>query len=176
MRISLKWFNGKIIFFINFRPRPDPSPCPCLNGGICTTTTHSPELSCTCLDSYSGQTCENYVSTKERIIDTSVGGAGWIVAPIVFILLTLMAAAAYIVLKRRNYFGKSNMSSWVGGVVSFRQGSNVEFGGSGGGQVRFFVFLLGCIFKMFLCRTHHLHHQKARILVIQCMTKQGVVR
>lgn len=94
------------------------------------------ELSCNCLDSYSGQNCENLVA-KERVSATGEDSfsAGWVVAPIVFILLTLLAAAFYVVLRKRNYFGKplgggggGGTSFSAGSVVSFRQGSNVEFG------------------------------------------------
>ena len=111
--------------------RPDPQPCPCENGGICQQTTENMELSCQCLEGYSGQTCQVFVAIRLRV-DSSLNPAAIIIPLVLILLVTLGATAFYIILRKKNFGSKQlgNISSLIGGgVVSFRQGSNVEFGG-----------------------------------------------
>jgi hypothetical protein len=85
-----------------------------------------------CQDGFTGQKCENYVA-KERIHHDSGSSstASTIgISFLIFVLIALAAMAFYVFLRKKN-FGKEtvNISSLIGGgVVSFRQGSNVEFG------------------------------------------------
>lgn len=94
-----------------------------------------------------GPKCENYVK-KERIHGDPNGSfsPAAIVIPLLLVLIvTLGGAAFYVFLRKRNLFGKqmgergfAGMRAFGGGsggaaggvgssVVSFRQGSNVEF-------------------------------------------------
>jgi hypothetical protein len=87
------------------------------------------DLVCECLEGYSGQTCSETLA--KQLINNDYS-AGWILAPVIFILLSITAAAFYIVLRKKNYFGKQVLIG-NNSVVSFRQGSNVEFNENLGG-------------------------------------------
>lgn len=104
---------------------------------------------CHCMEGFNGPRCENYVK-KERIQGDPNGSfsPAAIVIPLLLVLIvTLGGAAFYVFLRKRNLFGKQIGERGFGGirafggggsgsgggssvgssVVSFRQGSNVEF-------------------------------------------------
>ncbi|XP_049818680.1 low-density lipoprotein receptor-related protein 2 [Aethina tumida] len=107
------------------RERPAPRVCPCENGGICRET-DTGDLTCECLPDYRGQNCDVHTAHNRQ------GGgstATAIVVPIVVILLVVAAAAGVWVFLRKRPFGKSGLGSLASSQsVSFRQGTNVEFG------------------------------------------------
>lgn len=128
------------------RERPQPRICTCQNGGVCIEK-EGGTLSCSCVEGFMGPHCENYVK-KERIQGDASGSfsPAAIVIPLLLVLIvTLGGAAFYVFLRKRNLFGKQMSERGFGGirafgggggagaggvgssVVSFRQGSNVEF-------------------------------------------------
>lgn len=139
--------NYKTVTFLGFeRERPEPRICTCQNGGVCFEK-EGGDLSCSCVEGFMGPKCENYVK-KERIHGDPNGSfsPAAIVIPLLLVLIvTLGGAAFYVFLRKRNLFGKqmgergfAGMRAFGGGsggaaggvgssVVSFRQGSNVEF-------------------------------------------------
>ncbi|KAJ8924543.1 hypothetical protein NQ315_000691, partial [Exocentrus adspersus] len=121
------------------RERPEPRICECQNGGLCRESEDNNDLTCECLPEYQGQFCDVHTAHSRT------GGAAnttAIVVPIVVILLVLGAATGVWFFIRKRPFGKG---SGLGSIassqsVSFRQGTNVEFGantfnanGGGGG-------------------------------------------
>lgn len=111
------------------RERPAPRICPCQNGGKCRETDEG-ELQCDCQSDYLGQYCDTHVQ-RTRAPGSGASTAA-IVIPIVVILLLLLAAGAVYFVHRKRPFGKG---TGLGGLtnsqsVSFRQGTNVEFGAS----------------------------------------------
>lgn len=108
------------------RPRPEPRICECQNGGVCRETPGN-NLECECPDEFLGPECQNYVGAA-RTSATSAILAPVLIPVLVIILLTAAAGAFYVYRKRP--FGKGAV---LGGLtnsqsVSFRQGTNVEFG------------------------------------------------
>ncbi|XP_024940882.1 low-density lipoprotein receptor-related protein 2 isoform X2 [Cephus cinctus] len=108
------------------RPRPAPRICLCQNGGFCKETDTS-TLECACPDNFHGQYCEIGIMATRGGTSTAA-----IVVPIVVaILVFLGAAAVFMVLKKRPFGKPGGLGSLTGAQsVSFRQGSNVEFGAS----------------------------------------------
>ncbi|XP_046609747.1 low-density lipoprotein receptor-related protein 2 isoform X1 [Neodiprion virginianus] len=108
------------------RPRPSPRECPCQNGGVCRVSENN-ELECACPTNFHGVHCE--VSIVAARAGTST--AAIVIPIIVAILFLLGAAAVFIVLKKRPFGKTTGLGSLTGPqTVSFRQGSNVEFGES----------------------------------------------
>nr|CAD7412023.1 unnamed protein product [Timema cristinae] len=109
------------------RPRPSPRVCLCHNGGLCKET-DTGDLICECPEDFLGRLCEDYV--RKASSPGSGANTAAIVVPIVVVLLVLlMVGAVYFVFWKRP-FGKS---PGIAGLtnsqsVSFRQGTNVEFG------------------------------------------------
>ncbi|XP_012271678.1 low-density lipoprotein receptor-related protein 2 [Orussus abietinus] len=107
------------------RPRPAPRVCPCQNG-VCTEASED-EMLCLCPHNFQGRYCEI------GLVAARAGGStAAIVVPIVVAILMLLGAAAVILVLKKRPFGKPGGLGGLTGAqsVSFRQGSNVEFGGS----------------------------------------------
>ncbi|XP_015126789.1 low-density lipoprotein receptor-related protein 2 [Diachasma alloeum] len=106
------------------RPKPSPTICPCENGGICTRDDNN-DLQCLCGIDFHGDHCEVNLRSSRASSSTAA-----IVIPIVVCLLILFAAAAvFLVLKKRPFGKTGGLGGLTAHSVSFRQGSNVEFGG-----------------------------------------------
>ncbi|XP_048506028.1 low-density lipoprotein receptor-related protein 2 isoform X2 [Athalia rosae] len=110
------------------RPRPSPRRCLCQNGGLCRESQDiDGELECVCPTNYHGEHCEVGIFAARAGSTT----AAIVIPIIVAILLLFGAAAVFIVLKKRPFGKPGGLGSLTGAQsVSFRQGSNVEFGGS----------------------------------------------
>ncbi|XP_063240571.1 low-density lipoprotein receptor-related protein 2 [Bacillus rossius redtenbacheri] len=108
-------------------PRPAPRVCPCRNGGLCKETAVG-TLECDCPVDFGGGHCEHFLGTSQAsAADTSTAA---IVVPVVVVLFLLLAGAALYFVLWKKPFGKGPV---LGGLtnsqsVSFRQGTNVEFG------------------------------------------------
>ena len=107
--------------------RSAPEVCSCQNDGKCVRkATNSVTLTCQCEPNFSGEFCDVFVA-KYRIFDDSL--VAHVLLPIILILLVLAFVGMWLYV-RGNTFGKgailSNLSNGQQ-VVSFRQGSNVEF-------------------------------------------------
>ncbi|XP_073976140.1 low-density lipoprotein receptor-related protein megalin isoform X3 [Rhodnius prolixus] len=104
-------------------PLPLPRICHCRNGGICRED--GADLVCACPQDYSGSDCETLVQRTRA----PGSGSTALVIPIV-ILLVIAAAGAIFYFIRKRPFGKGpGLSSLTNSQsVSFRQGTNVEFG------------------------------------------------
>ncbi|XP_074098383.1 low-density lipoprotein receptor-related protein megalin isoform X1 [Cotesia typhae] len=104
------------------RPKPSPWICPCEHGGQCQQT--DDKLECVCPSNYHGEHCEISLINSRLSNSTTT-----IVIPIVVCLLVLFVAAAVILVVKKRPFGKpGGLGSLTAQSVSFRQGSNVEFG------------------------------------------------
>ncbi|KAL4708620.1 hypothetical protein ACJJTC_001059, partial [Scirpophaga incertulas] len=110
-------------------PRPLPRVCPCENGGRCVEGADG-EVACECGDGPGagrGPTCAAAGPAAARGVPAAVLAPALLAA-----LLALAAAAAWFVVRRRP-FGKGGIGSLASSQsVSFRQGSNVEFGSTAG--------------------------------------------
>ncbi|XP_060535234.1 low-density lipoprotein receptor-related protein 2 [Cylas formicarius] len=105
-------------------PRALPQVCRCENGGVCRESDLD-GLECDCPEHYEGRYCE---ARAAQGTDGPGAAATAVVVPVVVILLILGAATGVWFFIRKRPFGKG-----LGGLagsqsVSFRQGSNVEFG------------------------------------------------
>ncbi|XP_056632979.1 low-density lipoprotein receptor-related protein 2 isoform X2 [Diorhabda sublineata] len=108
------------------RERPLPRICKCENGGNCKEIEDSNELQCHCLPNYQGEFCEIH---SEHSTAGSRTNTTAIVVPIVVILLILAAAmGVYVFIRKRPFKGSGLGSLASSQSVSFRQGTNVEFG------------------------------------------------
>lgn len=108
------------------RPRPSPLRCPCQNGGVCSDDGLA---QCRCQPDYVGIHCETYISRRPTPSE-SVAPA-YIIAPVLVILVICLAGVAgYFFFFRRSARAKGSGFVGFGGSpsVSFRQGTNVEFG------------------------------------------------
>ncbi|CAH1155627.1 unnamed protein product [Phaedon cochleariae] len=108
------------------RERPLPRICKCENGGICQESDDNDDLICQCLPGYLGQYCDVHSehSTSNESSNTSA-----IIIPIVVILFILGAATGVYLFMRRKPFKGSGLGRLASSPsVSFRQGTNVEFG------------------------------------------------
>lgn len=108
------------------RPRPSPLRCPCQNRGICVG---DGQVQCECPNDYEGVYCETHLLRRPTPSE-SVAPA-YIIVPILLIILAgLAGAAVYVFFFRRA--GRAKGSGFTGfgasPSVSFRQGTNVEFG------------------------------------------------
>ncbi|KAF5276464.1 hypothetical protein FQA39_LY06533 [Lamprigera yunnana] len=108
------------------RPRPSPKVCFCQNGGVCRET-DTTDLMCECPTNYHGQFCDLHAAHSKTM---GASNTIAIVIPIVVIMLVLGAAAGVWFFLRKRPFGKGTTLSSLASSqsVSFRQGSNVEFG------------------------------------------------
>ena len=108
------------------RPRPSPLRCPCQNRGVCSG---DGVIKCKCPENYEGDHCESNV---QRSLAPSEGTTvAYILVPVLLVIVAALAGAAvYIFFFRRN--GRVKASGFTGfgnsPSVSFRQGTNVEFG------------------------------------------------
>ncbi|XP_071451711.1 low-density lipoprotein receptor-related protein 2 [Hetaerina americana] len=120
------------------RPRPEPRVCPCRNGGICKEGEpiiegEEASLICECPPDFQGRLCDSFTQRNR-----GPGGSGnragssatAIVVPIIVVLLLLAGITAVYFFLRKRPFGKmSGLGSLTNSQsVSFRQGTNVEFG------------------------------------------------
>ncbi|XP_063382257.1 low-density lipoprotein receptor-related protein 2 isoform X1 [Cydia fagiglandana] len=104
-------------------PRPLPRICPCQNGGVCSETT-SGELECICRAPLLPPYC------AEAAASTRAAPAAVLVPVLLVLLLAIAGAAAWFVIRKRPFGKGGGLSSLASSQsVSFRQGSNVEFGG-----------------------------------------------
>ncbi|ERL86348.1 hypothetical protein D910_03756 [Dendroctonus ponderosae] len=103
-----------------------PRICRCQNGGLCRDN-ETDELVCECLPNYQGQFCD-ILTAHGSSADNGTTTA--IVVPIVVIMLILAAGTGVWFFIRKRPFGKGvGIGSLASSQsVSFRQGTNVEFG------------------------------------------------
>lgn len=106
------------------RERAPPRVCPCENGGRCVADEEAGpgELRCECPEGLSGPVCGATAHGR------AAGAGPAVFVPVSLLLLALAAAGVWLVFRKRP-FGKGSLASSQS--VSFRQGSNVEFGPSG---------------------------------------------
>lgn len=114
-------------------PRPEPRICPCRNGGICRVSlADSNQLECDCPPEVKGSRCEESVSGGSRGPGGGSGGrdaVSAVIVPIVVVLCVLGAATGVWFFLRKRPFGKgTGLAGLAQQSVSFRQGTNVEFG------------------------------------------------
>ncbi|KAG5887844.1 hypothetical protein JTB14_005610 [Gonioctena quinquepunctata] len=108
------------------KERPLPRICKCENGGLCVEPEEDGDLMCRCLPGYQGQYCDIHT---EHSIAGEGGSMSAIIIPIVVILLVLCAATGVFFFVRKRPFKGSGLGSLASSQsVSFRQGTNVEFG------------------------------------------------
>ncbi|KAL0271000.1 UNVERIFIED_CONTAM: hypothetical protein PYX00_008246 [Menopon gallinae] len=109
------------------RPRPEPRICLCQNGGVCREA-ESGELMCECSKDFQGQYCDIFVGIS--LSGHSGSTAVAVVLPIILILLAAAIGAAIVFIIRKRPFGKGGALGALTNSqsVSFRQGTNVEFG------------------------------------------------
>ncbi|KAK9680220.1 Low-density lipoprotein receptor domain class A [Popillia japonica] len=108
-------------------PRPEPRVCKCQNGGLCIESEGTDELQCNCLMDFHGDFCEIQLGLSKS---AGASNATAIVVPIIVILLVLGSAVGVWFFIRKRPFGKgSGLGSLASSQsVSFRQGTNIEFG------------------------------------------------
>ncbi|KAF0767414.1 low-density lipoprotein receptor-related protein 2, partial [Aphis craccivora] len=118
-------------------PKPEPRICRCLNGGICTEEGEDGELNCLCQPDFSGRVCD---ITSKRIRRQGIFSS-MLIIPLTGLLLLLVAGAIFIFIRKRPFGKGAVLGSLTNSQsVSFRQGTNVEFGpnafnnGPGGGE------------------------------------------
>ena len=108
------------------RQRPSPLRCPCQNRGVCTD---DGKVQCECPPDFEGVHCETHLLRRPAPSE-SVPPASIIAPVVVIIFAALIGAAVYVFFFRRA--GRAKGSGFTGfgtsPSVSFRQGTNVEFG------------------------------------------------
>ncbi|KAG8239824.1 hypothetical protein J437_LFUL019394, partial [Ladona fulva] len=120
------------------RQRPAPRICPCQHGGICkegepTIDGEEANLVCECPPDFQGRLCDSYTQRNHGIggnANRAGASATAVVVPIIVIILLVAGATAVYFFLHKRPFGKMG---GLGGLtnsqsVSFRQGTNVEFG------------------------------------------------
>ena len=108
------------------RPRPSPLRCPCQNRGVCTGD-GMPQ--CQCPADYEGVHCETHL--QRRPAPSEGVATAYIMVPVLLIIVAALAGAAvYVYFFRRSLLAKGSGFAGFGSSpsVSFRQGTNVEFG------------------------------------------------
>ncbi|XP_028162100.1 low-density lipoprotein receptor-related protein 2-like [Ostrinia furnacalis] len=105
--------------------RPLPRVCPCENGGTCVE--EEGELRCACRAGLQPPTC----AAAAPVTAARAAAAAAVIVPVLLVLvLVLGAAAAWFVIRKRPFGKGGGLGSLASSQsVSFRQGSNVEFGG-----------------------------------------------
>ncbi|XP_037869964.1 low-density lipoprotein receptor-related protein 2 isoform X2 [Bombyx mori] len=105
-------------------PRPLPRICECENGGTCVERADG-GLECRCGEAGAGPQCASPAAVR-----AGAGTGAAVLVPVLLVLLLGVAAGAAWFVIRKRPFGKGGLSSLASSQsVSFRQGSNVEFGG-----------------------------------------------
>nr|XP_049706722.1 low-density lipoprotein receptor-related protein 2 isoform X3 [Helicoverpa armigera] len=109
-------------------PRALPRVCPCENGGTCAWDAAG-ALSCRCRAPLQPPLCAASAASAAA----RAGTAAAVLVPLLLVLLLALAgAAAWFVIRKRPFGKGGGLSSLASSQsVSFRQGSNVEFGGVG---------------------------------------------
>ncbi|KAF7269177.1 hypothetical protein GWI33_017770 [Rhynchophorus ferrugineus] len=101
-----------------------PRICECQNSGICRED-EAGELLCECLPNFEGRFCDIVLAHGSSAGETNTTA---IVVPIVVILILAAATGVWIFIRKKP-FGKGGLGSLASSQsVSFRQGTNVEFG------------------------------------------------
>lgn len=110
------------------RPRPQPRVCTCQNGGICVEPEAGGTLTCECLPDFQGTLCTDHIA-KTRVPgadDTSPRSTAIVISLLVICLIATAVAVAWFVFRCRPFTKGSVLGSSQS--VSFRHGTNVEFG------------------------------------------------
>nr|XP_022902920.1 low-density lipoprotein receptor-related protein 2 [Onthophagus taurus] len=108
--------------------KPLPRVCMCQNGGICKESdTEVDKLECVCLPNFIGEVCDVHTALSTSSTASNVTA---VIVPIIVILLLIgLAAGAWFVIRKRPFGKGSTLGSLASSQsVSFRQGTNVEFG------------------------------------------------
>ncbi|CAA9998004.1 unnamed protein product [Nesidiocoris tenuis] len=106
-------------------PLPLPRVCNCQNGGYCVESETSSELACSCPEFFTGAACEIKVGWSKGPGASTAA----LVIPVVVLLLLASGAAIFIFIRKRPFGKGPGLSSLTNSQsVSFRQGTNVEFG------------------------------------------------
>ena len=110
----------------NEPPRPSPLRCPCQNRGVCDGVG---TVQCKCPSDYEGVHCETHLLKARTTPSDSASAAAYIIVPLLLIILGI-GVTVYVFFFRRN--GRAKGAGFTGfgasPSVSFRQGTNVEFG------------------------------------------------
>lgn len=116
-------FSSTVCDSATEEPLPLPRACHCRNGGFCEEDDKG-ALYCSCPPQFVGDTCQNSVQWGK-----GPGASAAILIPFIVLLLLASAGAIYFVIRKRP-FGKGPVLSSLTNSqsVSFRQGTNVEFG------------------------------------------------
>ncbi|KAF4524946.1 hypothetical protein B566_EDAN012702 [Ephemera danica] len=111
----------------NERPRPLPRVCPCQNGGVCMESDTGSTLTCECPADFQGNYCADHVArTKVPGAEETSRSAAILISVLVILLIAAAVGAAYFIFRYRP-FGKGSVLG-SSQSVSFRHGTNVEFG------------------------------------------------
>lgn len=106
-------------------PLPLPRVCPCQNGGLCEAEEGSHNLICKCPEDFSGAFCDTFVLKNQAQSSTSM----FFIVPLVILLVLLSGGAVFYFLRKRSFGKGPGLGSLTNSQsVSFRQGTNVEFG------------------------------------------------
>ncbi|XP_052741747.1 low-density lipoprotein receptor-related protein 2 [Bicyclus anynana] len=106
-------------------PRPLPRACPCQNGGTCSEAADG-GVQCACRAPLAPPYCASAAAATQA----RASSAAAVVVPVLLVLLLALAAAAGWFIVRKRPFGKGGALGSLASSqsVSFRAGSNVEFG------------------------------------------------
>ncbi|XP_065212523.1 low-density lipoprotein receptor-related protein 2 isoform X2 [Planococcus citri] len=110
------------------QPRAAPQVCSCENGGICKEGTKEEQLVCECPPQFSGPYCE--VHAKQSF--TQIFNRSNLLYPFVIGVVLISAILIFFVLRKRPFGKGAGLGRLTNSQsVSFRQGTNVEFGNAG---------------------------------------------
>uniref|UniRef100_T1IUN7 EGF-like domain-containing protein n=1 Tax=Strigamia maritima TaxID=126957 RepID=T1IUN7_STRMM len=112
-------------------PKSEPYLCQCRNGGYCVNDDNN-GISCQCNKEFSGSLCEVHQPLVAELEHHGTNLAA-IIIPIVLILIIFVLAAVFFVFRKRNQRLKQAVGphATTNQSVSFRSGTNVEFGSAG---------------------------------------------
>ncbi|XKL63596.1 hypothetical protein PGB90_005960 [Kerria lacca] len=108
-------------------PKPAPQICMCENGGICIGNSNG-ELKCLCATDFSGPSCE--LHAKQSRMPFFIRSN--LIYPFVVAILLISAVLLFFVLRKKPFGKGTSLRRLTNSQsVSFRQGTNVEFGNAG---------------------------------------------